>query len=162
MEFFQNFGNSDLHTGPWKETLQGYFVFLFRNGVFFTSGQSLELQYARLLLSSCPENTGHPSSNAILSGNRNAWLESPIITIFFIAMLFFSLHKSCFAAPLLQLNAHIELPELPWIPITSPPSILKNVEYLLLLVQCTIVQATVPLMLFCNYWRSCFIVPGCH
>ena len=110
--------------------------------IFFTSSQSLEPQYARLLLSSCPENTGHPSSNAILSGNRNAWLESPIITIFFIAMLVFSLHKSCFAAPLLQLNPHIELSELPWIPITSPPSILKNVEYLLLLMQCRIVQAT--------------------
>ena len=23
-------------------------------------------------------------------------------------------------------------------------------------------DATVSLMLFCNYWRSCFLVPGCH
>ena len=24
------------------------------------------------------------------------------------------------------------------------------------------VEGTVSLMLFCNYWRSCFLVPGCH
>ena len=23
-------------------------------------------------------------------------------------------------------------------------------------------ETTVSLMLFCNYWRSCFLVPGCH
>ena len=85
-----------------KCVMRFVYVWKHRFSLFFT--------VSRLLLSSCPENTGHPTSNAILSGNKKAWLLSPIITTFFMAGFW----------PLpLQLNARTQLLELCWIPITS-------------------------------------------
>ena len=93
---------------------------------FFTSGQEDDEQYPLLLLSSCPENTGHPSSRAILSGNKKAWLESPIMTTFFMAMLL-----SGFPNINLQL-CHFDCSHttscLPWIPITSPKK-MRNMRF---------------------------------